>query len=521
MKNKIIYAGISVLLSACAPDLGNYDYTELDGPVVTGWPETVSILTQQALNITPETEGGMPEDSYTYEWKVIDRNNDNAETVLSQERNLRYTVTLSPGAYSLYFTMTEKESGIMWQSVAELIVSSSMSEGWMVLCSDGGRTVLDFVSMVTDETYRDVLAARQGMPQLNGPRRIQWLSTMTDASSPYYLLTDDGATRLGKDSFEWSEEYSIVYESGAGIALVPYSIVCSGFGKMLVSGTKAYYCETMGISGLYGSAVNRDFDAAPAVGANVLASQVYAAMYLLYDITGKKFMGYCPLLERPDLGSQEPLADLDEMGKIAEGMASSDEESVVGDAFDSYPEGYDFVYMENTRYDPGNASMGVTYTILADGDRRYVYGIQCGDMLRYADCPYVIGKAYYGDISGCTDICAEGNLFAFSSLGNFMYYASGSTVYRVNLSDTPLTAEPQLEFGDETVTCLKFNLYQNAENNLKSYDLIVGCRTADGEGILRVYEGYDSAGNFAGAIPSEEYDGFSEIVDVTYKERVY
>ena len=72
MKNKIIYAGISVLLSACAPDLGNYDYTELDGPVVTGWPETVSILPQQSLNIPPETDGGMPEASYTYEWNQDD-----------------------------------------------------------------------------------------------------------------------------------------------------------------------------------------------------------------------------------------------------------------------------------------------------------------------------------------------------------------------------------------------------------------------------------------------------------------
>ena len=509
------------ILTACAPDLGNYTYTELDGPEVINIPEEIDILTQEQLVIEPETEGGTDEEAYSYEWKVIDRNNDNAVTVIGEERNLDYTVVLPPGAYSLYYTMTEKESGIIWQSEAVLTVSSSMSEGWMVLCSDGGSTVLDFVSEITGLTYRDVLSQYPGMPPLNGPRRIQWLSTMTDASSPYYLLTDDGATRLGKDSFEWTEEYSMLYESGSGEALVPHSIVCSGFGKMLVSGSKAHYCETMGFSGLYGSAVNKDFEVAPEVGANVLASQVYAAVYLLYDTSNKRFMGYCPLLERPDLGSQNPLADLDSMGEIAEGMASADEESVVGTAFDEYPEGYGYVYMENTRYDPGNASMGVTYTILADGQKRYVYGIQCGDMLRYADCPYVIGKAYYGDISGCTNIAKEDNLFAFSSLGNFMYYACGSIVYRVDLSASTLQSEIQFELPGETVTCLKFNLYQNTDNSRKTYDLIVGSETDAGEGILRIYEGYDSSGDFTDAAPAEQYGGFHRITDVTYKERIY
>ena len=81
----------------------------------------------------------------------------------------------------------------------------------MVLCSDGGRARLDVVSAVTGETMTDVLKGN-GMPQMNGPRRIQWLSDKTDAASPYYLLTDDGATRLGKDAFEWKPEYDFAYE---------------------------------------------------------------------------------------------------------------------------------------------------------------------------------------------------------------------------------------------------------------------------------------------------------------------
>ena len=272
----------AALAISCARDLGNYEYTDLEGPQVGGISESYEVLTFNTLTVTPVIEGGLPEEDYTYEWKVIDRNNDNAETVLSTERNLEYRVTLAPGAYSMYYTLTEKETGIFWRTSASLTVNSSLSEGWMVLYSDTeGAARLGFVSEVTGETYTDILEQNRenGMPAYHGPRKIQWLSRMTDESSPYYLLTDDGATRLGKDSFEWTEEYSLSYESGAGTDLVPHSIVCSGVGKMAVSGSDAYYCEVLGVSGLYGSAVNEGFRVAPVIGANVLASSIYAAIY--------------------------------------------------------------------------------------------------------------------------------------------------------------------------------------------------------------------------------------------------
>jgi hypothetical protein len=369
---------------------------------------------------------------------------------------------------------------------------------------------------VTGEAYRDVLRDN-GMPQMNGPRRIQWLSDKTDAASPYYLLTDDGATRLGKDAFEWKPEYDFSYEVAVPEKLAPHSIVSSGFGKMIVSGDKAHYCEIMGIDGLYGSAVNKSFAVSPYVGANVLATQVYAAVYLLYDTDNKRMMAYCPLLATNDLGGLDPLATMDEMGQIAEGMAPG--AGVLGNAFGQWPEGYDCLYIENTRYDPGNAKMGLTYVLLSDGAGCWLYGVQLGDMLRYADCTYVLGKGYYGDLSQCAGITREDALYAFSSLKNYMYYAVGGKVYRVDLSAQPIKEELQFELSGERITCLKFNLYQKSENMSRSYDLIVASEK-NGKGVLRVYEGRESDGDFARVKPSV-YEGFTKIVDVTYKERVY
>jgi len=175
--------------------------------------------------------------------------------------------------------------------------------------------------------------------------------------------------------------------------------------------------------------------------------------------------------------------------------------------------------MENTRYDPGNAKMGLTYILLKKGGSAYLYGVQLGDMLRYADCTYVIGKGGYADLSGCRNILHQNALYAFSSLKNYMYYAVGDTVWRVDLSQDPVEAEIQFTLSGESITCLKFNLYQNSENKNRSYDLVVGS-LKNGEGVLRIYEGRESDGDFRTVKP-QKYEGFAEIVDVTYKERVY
>ena len=511
-----ILSALIFLVCACSQDLGNYEYITLDEPVVTGL-EDQNVFTLSRLQLTPQIEGGdFSDEEYSFEWMVLNSNTYGEPVVIGTARVLDYEVILAPGAYRLYFTITEKSTGLFWRSEVGLTISSSMSEGWMVLCSDEGRARLDIVSVTTGETMADVLKGN-GMPQLNGPRKIQWLSDKTDAASPYYLLTDDGATRLGRDAFEWKPEYDFAYEVALQEKLAPYSITTGGFGKVVVSGTDAHYCEVMGIDGLYGSAVNKGFAVSPFVGANVLATQVYAAVYLLYDIDNQRFMAYCPLLATNDLGNLNPVAGMDEMGQIAEGMAPG--AGVVGSAFDSWPEGMDCVYMENTRYDPGNAKMGLTYALLTDGSSCHLYGIQLGDILRYADCTYVLGKGYYGDLSKCRDILHPDALYAFSSLKSCMYYAVGGNVYKVDLSQTHAKEELQFSLSGESITCLKFNLYQKSENMQKIYDLVVGS-VKDGEGILRVYEGRESGGDFTEVEP-EVYTGFAEIVDVTYKERVY
>ena len=183
----------------------------------------------------------------------------------------------------------------------------------------------------------------------------------------------------------------------------------------------------------------------------------------------------------------------------------------------------DFICMENTRYDRNQDGNGMTYAVLGKGDQRFLYGIILNELYSFAEAKYgyAYEKAYYVDLSACTDI-AQATHFAFSSLKTFMYYAVGRKVYRVNFSNAAPVAELQFELPEgEEITCLKFYLWEQEDADNRSYDLIVGSKKNDtGESTLRIYDGFTNEGNFQDAVPVEQYAGFADIVDVIYREKV-
>jgi len=522
MRKGLLYAAAWIILGiSCAEDLGNYNYHELASPVVTGIDTKIPVRKFERLLLTPEIEGEQfTEEDYSFEWKVIPQTDADTASVISDKRILDYEVVLPEGKYYLYFTITNRASGLYWQHTYELEVTQTTSEGWMVLCSENGRTRLDMVSMITGQTYRDLLASNTNMPVLNGPRRIQQLENLAEEGSPFYLLTNDGATRLSYDGFAWEEKFDLRYEMGNGQAVSPHEIVPSVNAKMMVAGTNFHYASNIGQElGLFSLPINKDFRAAPMVGCNISGDMIIAPLAMIYDIDNKRFMGYGELLSSKDFYYQEPLQEMNKIAELMISLQSENKGGVTGSAFDKFPTGLDYVYMENTRYDPGSGQMAVTYTVLADGNKRYLYGIQLGDMWpqSWSSCPSALGKAYYGDLSECTDITKVTDLFAFSSLKNCMYYAVDGTLYRVDLSSQPLQAKIQFTLpAGEKITRLKFNLFRKNTQDPRSYDLIVGSLKGE-EGILRIYHDSEMSGDFSSVEP-KKYDGFARIVDVTYRE---
>lgn len=110
--------------------MGNYDYRELSSPVVTGIDEKIPVRKFERLQLTPQIEGEQfTEEDYQFEWKVIPQADAVTATVIGNERILDYEVVLAEGTYTLYFTITNRTSGLFWQQTYELEVTQTTSEG--------------------------------------------------------------------------------------------------------------------------------------------------------------------------------------------------------------------------------------------------------------------------------------------------------------------------------------------------------------------------------------------------------
>ena len=521
MKRTILLILSSLMLLSCLKDLGNYEYHELMEPEISGLDERIVLKEDRHLHLAPGLGGEeFTSEKYTFEWKAISK--EGVETLLAETPVLDKEILLLPGNYTLIFRITEKATHIFWQQKCELQISDVTSEGWMILCEEGkDRTVrMDMYSEVSKKVILDVLKGN-GMPELHGPHRISWMQgNLVDKDSPFYLTTEDGTTRLGKNGFEWKEEYSLEYEMGRQSDSRPVQINEVVNGKILCDHNTVWYSDCLVATGLFAQ-ISPSLKAAPAVGTNLVNKNIFIPMSLLYDLENKRFMGYAPNLRDDLMGNAEPLHEMNEMVDLLENLSNAGK--VVGNAFEEFPVGLDYVWMENTQYDPNKTGTGITYAVLKDEKKFYLYGIQSGELLGGVDVggpAFAIGKAYHADLSGCQDI-ALADHFAFSSLTACMYYAVGGTLYRVDLSNPQqIRSERQFSLDGEKIEVLEFNLYKDPDLALKNYDLVVASNEIFNDvegGHLRIYEGFTSEGDFKGVRPTH-YKGFGHIVDVAYRE---
>lgn len=534
IKSLFLLAVIAGGSGACADDLGNYAYHDIPEIKIGGIQASIRVLAFQNLSI-PVILEGLQNDSgrYEYEWLAVrqfvaeDPDSPEAE-VLAVTKDLQEVISLAPGPYKLIYTVRDKQLDVFYRQQADLLVITTTSEGWVVLCSDKGNVRLDMISNVLGDTIhvRDMLAGSD-MPFKKNPRALIALnpgmealgvSPQVDPVSPFYLLTDEGATRLHREAFQWKEEYLVKYEMGTRSEVKPYHITAAGPFRMMVSDAGITDSDYSAGAGLWNSPLNylrngdnskKSIRVAPYAGCNITNPMQFAPSFMFYDLDHKQFVYhpggmYGALVGDPTIGCLE----------------MSDTEAG-GDAF-TFPKGYNYVYMENSGrlflpspvmpefYD------NITFTILEKDGGYHLYGISLGDnymAMMGAGYPYT--KTHYADLSGCENI-TQASCFAFSPLNNQMFYAVGGKVYRVNLDTENPASECQFDVPG-TVSCMKFYLYMNPVNSSRSFDLVVGLDKGGTEGgELRVYEAVDNLARITDY--KEKYDGFPTIVDVMYKE---
>ena len=509
MKHRLLILLSLLLSAACSGDLGNYVYTELEEPQIGGINAEYTVLAHSRLVIIPDFEPESFDDPerYSYSWKALGKGYTAALQTLSEERNLNWAVELPAGSYTLYFRITDRSSGIFWQTQSALEIRETTSKGWMALCRGASDEAdLQMYSEVTSKVYKGLLD-NSGIPAAVGPRAIQW-SYYADSQSPFYLLCDNVSTRLSREGFAWSEEYMLRYEMGAGGEPLAECICDGAACKLMIADGQAYYASCQLGVGLFAS-VKGTSDLAPFIGVNACTKSIVVPVFLFYDTEGKRFMAYSPNLGSSDVGGYETLWEINGLVDFLGSMPSGGE--VTGSAFASFPQGMELLTMQNSTYDPSGSNMGVTYSLLREGSRFELYGVQLGELwgaVQIGDCAYALGKAVYADLSECSRI-SEASCYAFSPLRSAMYYSVGGDLYFVDLSAAAPGAELQLSLSGEMICDLEWHGYDLAVASLKGEN-----------GTIRIYEGFDSDGDFSSVNP-QKLEGFGEIADICYRELEY
>lgn len=180
-RNILILLFVIPLFAACIDDKGNYDYTELENIKIEGIPSVIEVLGYAenitvSPKITSSIDGEIRADNpnYTFQYRLGYKGMGSLggyiENVGSQAWvditpasgwDLDIPANYGPSTYICWFTLTDKRNNVVTSYFFDVIVTSTTSEGWLVLCNEGAeervRLDMDFICYhpPLDETIHD------------------------------------------------------------------------------------------------------------------------------------------------------------------------------------------------------------------------------------------------------------------------------------------------------------------------------------------------------------------------------
>lgn len=438
MKYMIYGLLISLLgfVYSCADDKGNYDYADINKLTISGIdPVYKKIAHVDTLRIQPDVQnegGDKNENEYRYEWKFIPRSAEHVEDgenevdyVLATTRDLDIPVSLEAGEYVCFYNVEDKVTGVVWGQQFNLSVSSLTTQGWTILCEQGGQTRMDMIVNVdanTDIISRDIWS--ESTLETGKPLKVMCNYTFAHVI-PNIFVCENGSYMMDANDMHVGEDNNIRWYFGAqpervdvrASTVMVYSYNSTEWKFyphywIIVDEKGDVYCNNVWeVGGLFDFPINQidgiKFEAAPFV-AN--SSRYYGATSLqlpsimLYDKAGR-------FLEVKVTSGGKPTV-MKFTGEIL---------------FSAEQPGKEMVSMQSTVYN------GLTYAILRDGNGDYYYyGIILGDFGENT-------QKYYGKLTGPE--LDQASHFACHPIFGILYYATKDRVYKFDMNDPSKKAE--------------------------------------------------------------------------------
>ena len=141
MKNlySILFWGFAALLSACSEDLGNYDYTAPEIPVVTNLDSLYPVYVGDRLRIEPSVNFH-DTTSLSYEWEITVP--EEMENITYEGRVLNIFFGLNAQDYKVRFCVVDNATGMKYFYYSTVRGKTDFSQGILLLTSRQGQAEL-------------------------------------------------------------------------------------------------------------------------------------------------------------------------------------------------------------------------------------------------------------------------------------------------------------------------------------------------------------------------------------------
>ena len=444
---------VTVLLSGCYEDKGNYDYVDVN-TVTIDVPESVTITLIDELTLDPKLTYSNPEDTegFTFEWR------ENTNTI-SNERKLVYRPTKTgPTRLELY---VRDRNGIGYRTVTSVTVNSPYKWGYAILADKGNASTLHFVGRNNDtgefipypDQYNKLFP---GAPLGTGPKKL----SMTVIGSMDELIIFQDNEDLALHGFTLEKELSLreefpslSYPGGAKMIDGDYTLGLD----VLLDDQGRIYTRPIDVGNIlhysYFIAEPKRFEKPGTFISQLIRSKAYACMSWMYDsgnnrlvalysnshpATGDSFR-YGAELVISDEGNPEEFTSLNDLGE------------------------YRFVY--------SNFRMPYIGTLLCD----------YRNILKHSDGTYAV-QSYRATRNATevklsnqiqqpfigTGIVTDNTLYEMRSDGQYMFFAEGSKLYMVEFrtsGDTEIQYLTLLnDFGKRITVLQRGDNYTSAVN---------------------------------------------------------
>ncbi|RFS24725.1 hypothetical protein DVR12_05875 [Chitinophaga silvatica] len=482
-----------IIANACMKDKGNYSYKELNKIDISVSSDTVYVTQFDSLKIAPVISQLPDKSQLTYSWYYYSQRPDYPGiNYISTSEKLNVQIGSLPGSYTLYLKVTDEATGVNSWHRFTLIVTSSISNGWLVWYNTSADSSDAAIIQPSGKTLYNLFQNANGR-QLPGEARQVTCLTAGWMKQYIFCLTDKAGAYINPFDFR-----QLVSFNDSGFYTKPttfdYQALYPNPGKDFIS--DYLFKEKKVLTRIwtgpfavakYGAALGGDYEAAPyLMGSPYTDFGPYPTV--VFDEKHHRFI-YTPLNE------------------------------TTFSTFPSNPKAaFDINNVGNrTMLYAYNSPNGQSTALLRDKSNDSVFIYQLDFSRGNSDKNQTPAISVMG-IDKSPDM-AKAKFFALSPILPLLFYANDNKIYKYDIAANSSTLLYTFSAGIQITafSILNPQLISNPMFTPANLGKRLAVATTDGK-TGSVYEfSILPSGSFEGATYTNKYDGFGVIKSIYYK----